>query len=149
MNLQTLALSLALVSTQAARLLFAKFSPSVNEIWRLGANDWELSIKYLRLMDSLGMQIHFWTDDDAGNTLFSVQIIDFIINNLNHIKRISGVHGVYKNKSMDSNNVFQVEERVFILKTKVSWIRALPIVVDWPGRQCRWFRNQNRCHHTR
>jgi len=64
------------------------------------------------------MQIHFCTDDDAGNALFSVQVIDFIVNNLNHIERISGVHGVYKNKSMNSDDVFQFEYRVFILETK-------------------------------
>lgn len=52
--------------------------------------------------------------------LFPTKINYFVINNLYHVEGISGVDRVDENISMDSNNVFRAEERVFILEIKVS-----------------------------
>lgn len=137
MNLQILASSLALVSTQAAWFCFAKFSPSFDWTWRLGLR-WTSGRIYIWRADPPGLQIHFWTDDDAWNMLFPTKINYFVINNLYHVEGISGVDRVDENISMDSNNVFRAEERVFILEIKVSWIRVLLTAGDrirltWPA----------------
>lgn len=63
-------------------------------------------------------QVRFRAHDDARNRLVPGEIHYFLVNYLNHVKRVARDDRVDEHKAMDSDSVLRIQDRVFILRNR-------------------------------
>lgn len=73
-----------------------------------------------RLNLSTRLQIALCANNYAGDFVFTTEVDDFIIHDLDHVKRSSRVDGIYKDVAMYTDGVFRVENGIFILTSGVD-----------------------------
>ena len=55
------------------------------------------------------------TDDDAGYRAHATKVDNLVVDYLDHVEGFPGGDGVYEDEAVDSNGVFGIQDRVFIL----------------------------------
>ncbi len=60
-------------------------------------------------------EVGLGTNDDAGNLVHATEVDDLVVDDLNHVKGLSGGDGIYENITMNTDGMFGIEDRKFVL----------------------------------